>query len=73
MLSISDAPFDFVPALTILGPDDVPESIQIVTVADGTSERLYASRIMQTMARVMLKGCETRFLFPYRKLHTLRR
>jgi hypothetical protein len=38
MLSISDAPFDFVPALTILGPDDVlPESIQIVTVADGTS------------------------------------
>jgi hypothetical protein len=56
MLSISDAPFDFVPALTILGPDDVlPESIQIVTVADGTSERLYASRIMQTMARVMLK------------------
>jgi hypothetical protein len=23
MLSISDAPFDFVPALTILGPDDV--------------------------------------------------
>jgi hypothetical protein len=41
MLSIKDAPFDHVPAITILGPNDVlPEEIEVVTVPDGTTGTL---------------------------------